>query len=54
MGKRELRQMPTASFRLCGHCSTGPRGVWAQSVASRSAAVSEEARGGARGDKKTR
>src|SRR5512141_2073386 len=31
IGKRELRQMPTAMRRLCGQSAIGPRGVEAQS-----------------------
>jgi len=30
IGYRELRQMPTAVRRLCGHFDTGPSGVAAQ------------------------
>src|SRR4051794_11293136 len=40
IGKRELRQMPTAMRSACGHASRGPSGVRDQSVLSRSRAVS--------------
>src|SRR5678815_4956401 len=40
IGNRELRQMPTATRRLCGHCSGTPSGVLAQSKARTLSAIS--------------
>ena len=40
MGKRELRQIPTATRKLCGHCWGGPSGVLSQSKARTIAAIS--------------
>src|SRR4051794_40949964 len=40
IGNREFRQMPTATRRLCGHCSIGPSGVRDQSISRTRAAIS--------------
>src|ERR1700733_2752314 len=38
----ERRQMAAADFRLCGHASSGPSGVFAQSNARTTVAISDE------------
>src|SRR3954462_14312234 len=40
IGKRELRQMPTAICRLCGQACIGPSGVDAHSKSATRAAIS--------------